>query len=93
MSTASVIAEIIIEREAQPGKGFTIVQDDLCTDGSIAAAASLYAHPAPPMYSDPRITHPIGWPREWAYNPKDRRANLIRASAMLVAEIERLDRL
>lgn len=38
---------------------------------------------------------PMLWPRSWHsrwWKPKDRRRNLIRAAALLVAEIERLDR-
>lgn len=31
------------------------------------------------------------WDREW-WKPKDRRRNLVRAAALLIAEIERLDR-
>jgi hypothetical protein len=31
------------------------------------------------------------WSEDW-WNPKDRRRNLIRAAALLIAEIERLDR-
>jgi len=32
------------------------------------------------------------WPRDWAFRPKDRRSNLVRAAALLIAEIERIDR-
>jgi len=38
---------------------------------------------------------PALWPPNWAgwwYKPKTRRQNLVRAAALLVAEIERLDR-
>lgn len=38
---------------------------------------------------------PVQWPSSWHpcwWNPKDRRRDLIRAAALLVAEIERLDR-
>lgn len=44
------------------------------------------------------ITHrvPGPWPMSWAgwwWKPKDRRRDLVRAAALLIAEIERMDRL
>lgn len=38
---------------------------------------------------------PVAWPRSWHpkwWKPKDRRRDLVRAAALIVAEIERLDR-
>ncbi len=38
---------------------------------------------------------PEGWPESWAscwFKPKDRRRDLIKAGALILAEIERLDR-
>lgn len=32
------------------------------------------------------------WPYRWEWKPKDRRSNLVRAAALLLAEIERVDR-
>jgi hypothetical protein len=37
------------------------------------------------------IDHVWPWSREW-WQPKDRRRDLVRAGALIVAEIERLDR-
>jgi hypothetical protein len=41
-----------------------------------------------------RITSPVRWPQGWAgwWKPKLRRENLVRAGALIIAEIERLDR-
>ena len=39
---------------------------------------------------------PFGWPHTWDaswWKPKDRRRDLVRAGALIIAEIERLDRL
>lgn len=39
---------------------------------------------------------PVAWPTTWAcwwWKPKDRRQDLVRAAALLIAEIERLDRM
>lgn len=48
-----------------------------------------------PCWSIKRFRVPKLWPKSWApqwWNPKDRRRNLVRAGALIVAEIERLDR-
>lgn len=48
-----------------------------------------------PALRDRLARIPIGWPRSWpaaAWKPKDRRRDLVRAAALIIAEIERLDR-
>lgn len=50
-----------------------------------------------PVYALVRRTYsvPVLWPRSWHpswWKPKDRRRDLVRAAALIVAEIERLDR-
>lgn len=42
-----------------------------------------------------KVTVPDLWPLSWhggAWKPKDRRRDLVRAAALLIAEIERIDR-
>ena len=77
--------DVIAERRRQiEREGWTPDHDDEHDDGSLAVAAACYA--APRMAA----TH---WP--WSaedYKPKDRRRNLVRAGALILAEIERLDR-
>jgi hypothetical protein len=89
-----VLAERCRQIEAE---GWTTEHDDEHGDGSMARAAACYALHAGGVPGEDRF--PAGstlfWPREWArswWKPKDARHNLIRAGALILAEIERLDR-
>lgn len=89
-------------------EGWTLAHDDAHTDGSLAAAAAAYAYQASTMVTpkddDDDCTDGkrgfvsivrIIWPREWSWEwwkPKDVRRNLVRAGALILAEIERIDR-
>jgi len=96
----TVIEEIAAERERQKSaEGWTAEHDDAHRDGSLSRAAAVYAmpHSIREFYIG-RVTGtvldlvwPIDWGRQW-FKPKDRRRDLIRAGALLVAEIERMDR-
>jgi hypothetical protein len=92
---SSAAADVIAERERQmQAEGWTPEHDDTHSCGELAAAAACYAHPAPWGVRPSSVTEPPQiwpWSREW-WKPKDRRANLVRAAALIVAEIERLDR-
>jgi hypothetical protein len=35
---------------------------------------------------------PSCWPTDWRWNPADPRRNLVKAGALILAEIERIDR-
>jgi len=84
---AGVASEVAAERRRQIEKhGWSSAHDDGHTNGEIASAAADYALPgqAPPSWS-------------WAYGSKvvdkdPRRTQLIKAAALIIAEIERLDR-
>lgn len=98
--TQRVIDEIRIERERQTQiEGWSEEHDDTHANGEIAFAASCYANPSPEMsestmfFDGIQRTFPKQWPwdLEW-WNPSDPRRNYIKAAALLVAEIERLDR-
>lgn len=94
-----VIAEIANERQRQvEQEGWSAEHDDEHTDGSLAQAAACYAAPhavtpfrqgGMPLNDRWRLYWP--WGRKW-WKPKDRRRDLVRAAALIVAEIERLDR-
>lgn len=86
----AVIAEIAAERRRQvEAEGWTPEHDDAHTRGELAFAAVCYADP---LYRE-REQAPLKWPWDArCWKPKDRRRDLIRAAALLVAEIERLDR-
>lgn len=93
---------IALERTRQISEeGWTPEHDDMHEAGEMAQAAGLYAFYA---HSDEAVAHavslrrsflcPPGWPfaPEW-WKPKDRISNLIRAGALIAAEIDRLHRL
>lgn len=95
----AVLAEIGEERLRQiRAEGWTLEHDDTHRRGQMARAAAVYALVGssdgriPGDADTPSITERL-WPWEWSwFKPKARRRNLIRAAALLVAEIERLDR-
>lgn len=99
----SAIAQIWDERARQiTGEGWTPEHDDKHARGELAAAAACYALPRLVR----SMTLPLGntvwgflWP--WAHKwwkpgndskPADRKRQLVKAAALIVAEIERLDR-
>jgi hypothetical protein len=89
-------------------EGWSLEHDDRHTDGSMAAAAACYAMPwieKEERFTDGggdngrgsvgRYRVPKYWPSQWSpywWKPKGRRYDLVRAGALIVAEIERLDR-
>ncbi|MBV2183250.1 MAG: hypothetical protein KUL88_01730 [Rhizobium sp.] len=91
------IRDVVLERlRQQIVEGFDAIHDDKYTEGELPAAAACYAEFA--SYSDDtRKRHAgkwlVGWPwsADW-WKPKSRRQDLVRAAALIVAEIERLDR-
>jgi hypothetical protein len=98
--------DVLAERQRQiSAEGWTPEHDDEHHDGSMARAAAAYClcgegPPAPGVPSEFHSSRPWDfnillaiWPRSWSWpTPKDRRRNLVRAAALLLAEIERLDR-
>lgn len=94
LSNAAV--DVLAERRRQvQAEGRTLEHDDQLHDGEMARAAACYALPEAER-SDHTITGddaPIFWP--WAeawWKPKSRRRDLVRSAALLLAEIERIDR-
>lgn len=100
-----VILEISRERERQmQAEGWGTDHDDHHDTGEMAKAAACYAIFSA-MPDDARDLANFDdsllemnffrrywpWERHW-WKPKDRRRDLVRAAALLVAEIERLDR-
>lgn len=87
----TVIDEIAAERRRQiEVEGWTSLHDDGHANGELASAAACYSMNTG---RDRLPVVPKGWPwtRSW-WKPKDRRRDLVRAAALIVAEIERLDR-
>lgn len=88
-----VAAELVAERARhRQDEGWTVEHDDDHADGEMAAAAACYAlhgtvrgH----MYAFVAMFWP--WSLNW-WKPKNRRRDLVRAGALIIAEIERIDR-
>ena len=97
----AVIDEIAAERKRQiEVEGWTPQHDDAHKGGDLALAAAAYAEHAGRRRDAIELgsryetkAYPDIWPweREW-WKPKNPRRDLIRAAALIVAEIERLDR-
>lgn len=88
--TYGVLMEVARERAKQISKGFDASQDDLYTTDELPRAAIVYAlkgNGVETMLG--RKIYP--WNKQ-TFKDDGPRANLIKAAALLVAEIERLDR-
>lgn len=95
------VAAIAAERVRQVNvKGWTPEHDDSHTDGALAKAAAAYAlnassdanHAAGVRLAELKIA-PTAWPwcSTW-WKPRHRRRDLVKAGALIVAELERLNR-
>lgn len=87
MNTKAEI-DVLSERRRQLfEEGWDVAHDDQHGDGSMALAAAAYAV---------HFKHSAGrlWPWDacW-WKPRSHRENLVRAGALIIAEIERIDRL
>lgn len=88
--------DVLAERQRQiQQEGWTPEHDDEHGDGAMAYAAAAYAvasveKPGTLMKASALFMW-TGWAKSW-WKPKDRRSDLIRAGALILAEIERLDR-
>jgi hypothetical protein len=87
--------DVMAERHRQMMvEGWTAKHDDEHGDGSMALAAAAYAIAGTDTVPRTALDLPPNiwpWDREW-WKPKDARRNLVRAAALILAEIERLDR-
>ena len=89
--------DIVLERMRQINvEGWSSEHDDQHAFGELAKAAGCYAWIAGQsdelrlIFDAPPPTWP--WDREW-WKPTDRRRDLVKAGALILAEIERLDRI
>jgi hypothetical protein len=97
-----VVDDIWLERQRQINdECWTAEHDDQQTNGNLALAAACYAAPVRMFRADAMAgrgyetytAYRDAWPWDdkW-WKPKDRRQDLVRAAALIVAEIERMDR-
>ncbi|KPR55654.1 hypothetical protein AN672_10470 [Citrobacter freundii] len=87
LSLSPATSDVLAERQRQTSvKGYTTQQDDTYIEGELAAAAISYIEP---------LAAEEYWPADWhddSFKPSDYRRNLVKACALLIAEIERIDR-
>jgi hypothetical protein len=94
MAAIKLIAD---ERQRQKNvEGWTEEHDDEHTDWSLSRAAAAYAYEA--SRTDRQREDDVGevptiwpWDPKW-WKPTDRRRDLVKAGALIVAELERLNR-
>lgn len=90
--------DVLAERARQStGEGYSPARDDAHVDGELVLAAALYAIPCdmPGMEQDAFIGLDVILSLAYDWNPKpepDKRRRYVKAAALLLAEIERLDR-
>jgi len=87
--------DVLAERRRQiEAEGWTPEHDDQWYCGEIAEAAASYAMASTYYHADPYVAVLSIWPwsRSWL-KPTNRRRDLVKAGALILAEIERLDRL
>jgi hypothetical protein len=71
----------------------TTAHDDTHSSGEMAYAAACYVLESTPLGLD-EVVRNAYWPwHETWWKPTTKRRNLIKAAALIIAEIERLDRL
>ncbi|WP_227369865.1 hypothetical protein [Halomonas sp. M20] len=92
------IADLIDERRHQEdAHQFDAAHDDHYTQGELAAAAASYSAYAEDLQQDRPLLDgwpPAFWPfeEEWWKPSRNPRRNLVKAAALILAEIERIDR-
>ncbi|MGP5106041.1 hypothetical protein [Pseudomonas helleri] len=90
-TSCTAAVDVLKERVRQvEGEGYSVESDDAYTDYQLPRAAICYAIKASGL---PPHRATLYWPFPApAFKPTERRANLVKAAALLLAEIERLDR-
>lgn len=79
--------DVVAERDRQRhAEGWTEAHDDAYSDGELSRAAASYCLP------DSHVpAHFWPWAAEW-WKPTTPRRNLVKAAALIIAEIDRIDR-
>jgi hypothetical protein len=90
--------DVLAERRRQiSDEGWSLDHDDKHIRGELGAAAAAYAAPRREQTFS-RTIWPITWGREWFKRVgrnddlRERRRDLVKAGALILAEIERIDR-
>lgn len=89
----AVIEDVFAERKRQiTSEGWTAAHDDEHDGGEMAIAGACYAMRADRVGGGHDVPKEWPWDKAW-WKPKNKRRDLVRAAALIIAEIERLDRL
>lgn len=83
--------DVVAERQRQvSAEGYSLLRDDLYVKGELAEAGATYA-----SLAGKPTTRSTAWPwkQETCKPSADRRRDMVKAAALLLAEIERLDRI
>ena len=84
--------DVTAERQRQiTAEGWTPEHDDEYEHGELADAAGCYALHSEIFDCAGEPPRPWPWPDEW-WKPTNRRRDLVKAGALILAEIERIDR-
>ncbi|WP_314188815.1 hypothetical protein [Paracoccus yeei] len=84
--------DVFAERRRQiSGEGWTLEHDDQHDDGELAAAGATYALSAANCIVEQPFHRTWPWQKAW-WKPTEPRRDLVKAGALILAEIERLDR-
>lgn len=80
--------DVLAERQRQiSAEGWTPEHDDEHLPGELSLAAASY------VCADEGDAPPAIWPWDWSWwKPRDRRRNLVKSGALVLAELERVDR-
>ena len=101
-AVSAAAADVLAERQRQvTAEGWSSKHDDQYKNTELAFAASCYAFHAAAASWDleddgiPYDSHPV--PKQWPWDPSwwkptDARCDLVKAGALILAEIERIDR-
>ncbi|UVF98904.1 ead/Ea22-like family protein [Klebsiella pneumoniae] len=91
-TVTAAAAAVLAERKRQvAAEGWTPGHDDEYEHGELADAAGCYALSSELFDCAGEPPRPWPWPDEW-WKPTNRRRDLVKAGALILAEIERLDR-
>lgn len=90
LGTGRAIVDVLFERARQIEiEGFTPDHDDEHVRAELASAAACYAMP---YFQNSTVPAYWPWSPRWWKPSESRRRDLVKAAALMIAEIERIDR-
>lgn len=90
------VQDVLAERRRQiETEGFQSDRDDTYVGGELASAGAVYGIISTGRFHIDEILIKLLWPASWTLawlKPSNRRRNMVKAAALYIAEIERMDR-